>query len=409
MKEFACIGGDCEDTCCGGWRVSLTKRDYSKIRTRMSNGRLQQFKAVVIRTRKDALDGEFARVELDEKGNCGFLDCDSLCSLQKDFGPSVLPKVCAVYPRLVSLVGSRIELTGTLSCPEAARKCLLHSDAVELVDSSPDDLPLQKYNQHVNVEAADPYTAYFDDIRSLFYQLLRLDEFDFQTRLYFVSYFAKITAPFFGAGTENFSEERLARAVKLISEPATLLELADQFNRLEVPPAIAGAVIDQALGARLAKLPNPRFRRLLDEACLTYVDSGDEKPDLDRVWEDYVGRVAFWQDQRRNEIDRYFTNYSVAHLMANPYVTWPDLTAYVRQMIVRVALLRFIFFSDPALLECSEKDDVSLEVLDRTAVKVFYLFSRNIEHNFTFLTDLATALDEQGYNSFAHVVCLARF
>ncbi len=32
MKEFQCIGSECEDTCCAGWRVSVDKDTFMKYR-----------------------------------------------------------------------------------------------------------------------------------------------------------------------------------------------------------------------------------------------------------------------------------------------------------------------------------------------------------------------------------------
>ena len=30
MAQFKCIGGECEDTCCAGWSVSIDKKTYKK-------------------------------------------------------------------------------------------------------------------------------------------------------------------------------------------------------------------------------------------------------------------------------------------------------------------------------------------------------------------------------------------
>ena len=31
MSDFACIGGDCEDTCCAGWKVIVDRKNIPKI------------------------------------------------------------------------------------------------------------------------------------------------------------------------------------------------------------------------------------------------------------------------------------------------------------------------------------------------------------------------------------------
>jgi len=41
----------------------------------------------------------------------------------------MLPDICATFPRVVTKWGERVEVTGTLACPEVARLCLLAEDA----------------------------------------------------------------------------------------------------------------------------------------------------------------------------------------------------------------------------------------------------------------------------------------
>ena len=39
-KEFSCIAGDCEDTCCAGWQIVIdekSKRRYAKAATGLNN------------------------------------------------------------------------------------------------------------------------------------------------------------------------------------------------------------------------------------------------------------------------------------------------------------------------------------------------------------------------------------
>ena len=132
LSDFRCIGPDCEDTCCGpDWgvpvdagsrkRLKLLTDTDPKARRRLADG--------IIAPRKK---GKFARLGKGEDGNCYFLDHDRLCWLQKGYGTPGLPSGCNDYPRQFTYYRDRLEVAATLSCPEAARRCLLGRDAMQL-------------------------------------------------------------------------------------------------------------------------------------------------------------------------------------------------------------------------------------------------------------------------------------
>lgn len=113
-KDFECIGGDCNCTCCAGWDISLdneTFHYYQNIR-----GRFGQF----VRRNLYERDGKHL-IKMDEKGACPFLDEKGLCQIYQNCGPEHLSNTCEKFPRGF-LNYNQIEMRGlSLSCEEVLR------------------------------------------------------------------------------------------------------------------------------------------------------------------------------------------------------------------------------------------------------------------------------------------------
>src|SRR6185369_16666003 len=138
LGRFRCLASACEETCCVGWSVPVDEAHYAAIREAMSGSEEEraEFAAVFI-PEPDPKYRTAALAVIRPDRSCSLLDADRLCSLQRRYGESVLPDICASYPRVASRVGQRIEVSGSLSCPEMARLCLLADDATELTALDP--------------------------------------------------------------------------------------------------------------------------------------------------------------------------------------------------------------------------------------------------------------------------------
>jgi lysine-N-methylase len=126
-KGFACIASACEDTCCRGWSVPIDQVTYEKYR---SHEVLKAFvgKLIVLNTTSPSTN-DYGRMPLETtSGNCGFLDEEKLCSIQRNLGAEMLSVTCATYPRAIQPDPMQVggaEAALNLSCPEAARLVLL--------------------------------------------------------------------------------------------------------------------------------------------------------------------------------------------------------------------------------------------------------------------------------------------
>jgi lysine-N-methylase len=133
-RAFRCIGADCEDTCCIGWGVNVDRSTYEAYQCCDDPNLSSSLHQLVTINAARSNDDNYARITLSGAG-CPFLS-EGLCSIQKKLGERYLSKMCAAYPRVMSMVDDVLYRSLHLSCPEAARIVLLDPNLIEF-DAEP--------------------------------------------------------------------------------------------------------------------------------------------------------------------------------------------------------------------------------------------------------------------------------
>ena len=119
MKHFRCDGVACQSRCCKNWQIVIDKDTLEKYRPH------EEIMSLIKKT-------ETAYVaRLSENGDCAFLDADSLCRLQKNYGEDYLSDICAQYPRITLSRDDGYQETLTVSCPIAAALALTPKESME--------------------------------------------------------------------------------------------------------------------------------------------------------------------------------------------------------------------------------------------------------------------------------------
>jgi len=123
-EQFACIGAACEDNCCKGWSVPIDRVTYEKYSS--VPGLKQHIGTLVVLNTNHPTPADYARIPLTAQSECGFLNPEKLCGIQKEHGHAMLSSTCATYPRAVTTNAGIVEKALNFSCPEAARVTLLN-------------------------------------------------------------------------------------------------------------------------------------------------------------------------------------------------------------------------------------------------------------------------------------------
>jgi lysine-N-methylase len=408
MTEFRCIGPDCEDTCCTGWSVDVDESHYKKIKKAVSSdASMRELFDRAFKLREPATRSRqnYALMVLGERFDCPFLDGDRMCGIHKRFGERLLPDVCAIYPRAIGVVGRRAELTGELSCPEVARRALLCEDATDLLEVSPSVMGRGTPRQSLDPERGSPYERHLDDVRGAFYELMTLGQYPLASRLFFASCFAERVHEFFHASAQSVDEQRLQFELGCLGRTDILDEMHGQFRGHPVDGALPMSVIAKVLSRQLELDCHPPFRELVRKALAGYLGEGVRAASDDSLrmtvspealWAAYLARREVLTARVGERIELYFQNYCKNFWMRSWYVHAPDLIAHVRQLLLRVASLRFLLFSQPETMAAAELADPAerQRALDRIAVAVVHAFSRTQEHSTQFLYIMAKSLEE---------------
>ncbi|MNW49820.1 Flagellar biosynthetic protein FliU [compost metagenome] len=79
MKNFTCIGGICEDSCCIGWRVTFDKKAYKSYKNLKHPQLSKIFQSNMKRNKSETVtNNTYASFQMDESG-------DALCLITIDY------------------------------------------------------------------------------------------------------------------------------------------------------------------------------------------------------------------------------------------------------------------------------------------------------------------------------------
>lgn len=102
-KDFFCKGNTCRRTCCKGWKVTLSFKEYNKLIGLNCTKALRKKLDVAFSPKDRPSLDSYAEVNHNLDGVCPILRSDGLCFLHKECGEKILPAVCRYYPRAVRL------------------------------------------------------------------------------------------------------------------------------------------------------------------------------------------------------------------------------------------------------------------------------------------------------------------
>jgi lysine-N-methylase len=190
MKNFRCIGGDCEDTCCAGWYIEVdekTYRYYKKVKHPTFSKRLK--KELV--EKKGGSSEYAAKIKL-KNGRCAFLNTEGLCDVYATLGEKALCNTCTMYPRTVNHIGQNIEYSLAVSCPEAARHILSQKQSITF-EVHPE---MPKYDREIvytciplHSQRPKKWQDYFLEIRQVLMTLMQQPNYTIEARLVMVTDF----------------------------------------------------------------------------------------------------------------------------------------------------------------------------------------------------------------------------
>lgn len=402
MARFRCLAGDCEATCCGGGAVPVERSTHRRLTLLAEpDPDAQQLLASGIELTPAGPD--FARLRFLATGDCSMLDSAGLCRIQSKFGHAALFDVCATYPRYVNQVDGDTELFGTLSCPEVARLALLADDAFELEPLALDEAPRKWRNRF---DTREPYFQPYRMVRAALTRLLAEPGFGLDEKLFVLLWLADQLRPILFAGCTQAPTPELKTVLDAVGGPGVVPALAASFRSLRIDAELPLAVIWQALRPAVEVRPGAqteRFDRMLREVWASYgraPGGGSALPEaeLHELVAHYGTVRAAVPGPARNRLDVLLSRYAVNHVLTTPYMLSSSLFAYAYELVVRVAILRFLLITRLSQFAGSEAE------LDAQVVEVTYATVRGVDHA-GLLSQVQQQLEARGLNGLPHALC----
>jgi lysine-N-methylase len=398
-EKFQCIGPDCEDSCCIGWRVDIDRDTWQRYQACRHETLAPLIRSAVIpvaeKNRRSARN--YANVTMLADGCCPFLQPDRLCMVQKELGPEALSTTCAVFPRSHSRFGEYREYGLDLSCPEAARLILLHPEPIRLVAASADaDLGARDVLLY-NLVGDPRHIAILDDFRSLILGILQFRKLTLGARMMMLGLLL----------------DEVARVVRspLYKSSADIVPVLSSFNGLFADAAACEAQFAQipadtprklhAITTFLAdflKNGRPRFV----ECVLACVDGllGSDGPEggndggataLARYQHAYEAYYASYFRGKEYILENYLVNEVLTKLFPFMSVRGSYLDQY-RTLVLNLAIIQMFLVGMGGHFK---------GLTDERVIQLIQSFARRSAHDTSYIGKLTEATRSQGGHTMA--------
>lgn len=101
-NSFACKCGDCKNTCCHGWAITLSMAEYFRLSGMECSEELRRSLDSALIMLDRPTKERYATFNTDWRGDCKLHRVsDGLCAIHRECGEDVLPAICRMYPRAV--------------------------------------------------------------------------------------------------------------------------------------------------------------------------------------------------------------------------------------------------------------------------------------------------------------------
>lgn len=166
-KDFHCIMGACQDSCCRCWKIEFDKKDYLKVKRALGSPELEERVARGVARLRNSGGKYYARFKLEKDGECPFHREDGLCALQLECGEETLPAVCQQFPRQKADTTAGREYSLSLACEGVLAQLW---DLPQGVDFWEEPLPEKEWTSY---SVVNPVAVRFPEIRSLCIDVLQ--------------------------------------------------------------------------------------------------------------------------------------------------------------------------------------------------------------------------------------------
>lgn len=384
MKNFMCLGNECEDTCCKFWRIDIDYETYKRY-IKISDPKLRYMvREYVAKYKNSTNKNRYASFKLKKDGYCAFLDEDGLCMFQKKCGASYLSDVCATYPRRHVQLDDTLERSGTVSCPEIARIMLFNESPMEF-DEFAEEINGRVFRESIVKTTGDsiekrPLLKWFWPVREFCIDLLQNRSYTIRERLILLGLFTDKLDSL--NEDENYEEMK-----KHIDKYSRIINSGDVKSMLAGIPGDGYIQFKMMMEMVVLRLKyaaiSPSFIKLLEEfkQGIGYFEGNT----IEQLFANYKKIKADYLKKFDEQYPQVFENYFVNYVFSSIFPIKPSSGAmenYIR-LVVHYAFIKLFLAGIGAF---HKKFD------DAVVQRVFSGISNTVEHNPNYVKLMADAV-----------------
>ncbi|MDD3314356.1 MAG: flagellin lysine-N-methylase [Syntrophaceticus sp.] len=390
MHSFNCIGSECEDSCCIGWRVVIDKDTYKKYKSTHHPELSPLLKKNISRIRSKQSSENYAKIKL-QNGSCPFLTEKHLCQIQLELGEEYLSNVCTTYPRITNEVNGILEKSATVSCPEAARLALLNPEIMEFDEVSTPVSTINMVKKRVDTHAlksSNKPLRYFWQLRIFTIDTLQNRHYSLEERLIILGLFYQKLQKYVDAG-------QVHEIPSLIAKHTIMMQNDSIKETLKTIPA--QNTIQMELLKELAEL---RFTMALNSKryleCFAESLHGIQytaQAEVEEIGKNYQEALERYYLPFMHDHHYILENYLVNHVFKNifPFNQENLYESYI-MLVVHYSLIK---------LHLIGMSGFHKGLTQELVIKLIQSFAKTAEHNQSYLHKILDLLKKNSYSSIA--------
>lgn len=403
MRTFRCIGSDCEDTCCHGWRVIIDEDTYKRYQ-RVRDPELRHLlKSHTNRIRSNSSSESYGKIKMNAQGYCPFLSEEKLCTIQLKLGEEYLSHTCLIYPRLVNQVNGVLEMSATLSCPEAARQALLNPEKMEFDAVREPIHPRYNVFKTINTQSrtkGKKAESYFWELRIFTIRVLQHRDYALADRLMLLGLFFHQLEQL----VQNGDVEAIPKRIEGFMQSMEDGNLRESLSAVTGEMRLQMKLLKEVADLRFThEITNQRYLECYHQFLqgLDFDDDGSFKTSMDESYQRYAEAYLKYYEpfMQAHEyiLENYLVNYVFKELFpCGKYETLFD--EYV-MFILHYALIKLHLIGMAAFHKGLTTD---------LALKLIQSFARTVEHNQIYLKLIYDELKAGGFTTLPYMVILIR-
>lgn len=396
LQSFSCIGSNCEDTCCAGWRVDVDKVTYKKYKNVKDSILKTSIEKNIKRNRKNSTEDNYAVIKMENEGGCTFLNEDKLCSIQLQLGENFLSNTCAIYPRSINLVNEVIEKAATTSCPEIARLALLNPNGIEF-DELNEPISVRNHiekkidtNSIIKTKKGEQF---FWEIRVFTIQLLQNREYSVSERLLILGLFLQKVHQCIETNNTSSIIDLITKYTRLIEDRTMREAILEVPKNIKLQIEFCKSLVDVRL---TSTVQSKRYIECLADMIqglnLTEeVSPEDIAKNYDQAYKSYYKP---FMDEHEYILENYLVNYVFKNLF--PFGRKTIFDDYVI-LVIHYSMIKLHLIG-----MAGKQHGLNEEMI----LKLIQSFSKTIEHNSLYLQMINNSLENNGYNTMGYMAVL---